>query len=163
LIVDSVAGNDAFGTTLFLNDILLFIVKPEREGVAVLQRFLALAEKAGVSDKLFVIGNQITSPAQREFLEREVPAERLIGVLENSPTVIERRLANLPLGLESIDDQMTAVFETIADKAAKLGANQTARYKSLLDLHSQVANESWVAGSYRTGLQDQIDSEYQPE
>ena len=31
LVVDSVAGNDAFGTTLFLNDVLVFVVKPERE------------------------------------------------------------------------------------------------------------------------------------
>lgn len=162
LVVDSVAGNDAFGTTLFLNDILVFVVKPEREGITVLQRFLALAEHAGVADRVLIVGNQVMHEAQREFLKREVPAEKLVGILEINDIVMERRLADEPLGMESVGEAEAALFQVIIDQAKKLGTNKAARYKHLLELHHKVASEGWVAGSYRTGLQDQIDPGYQP-
>lgn len=65
LVVDSVAGNDAFGTSLHLNDALVFIVKPEREGIAVMKRFLELAGHAGVAERVLVVGNQASQSISR--------------------------------------------------------------------------------------------------
>ena len=158
LVIDSVAGNDAFGTTLYLNDVLVFVVKPEREGIAVLNRFLELAKHADVLDRVLVIANQITSDVQRTFLKREIPEECLIGLLEVNDGLIERRLEDKPLGTESIRDQEADVFQKILDCAS----TQPAYYEALLEIHKKVAGESWVAGSYRTGLQDQIDPDYKP-
>lgn len=162
LIIDSVAGNDAFGTTLFLNDVLVFIVKPEREGIDVLKRFLSLADRTGQRSRVVVVGNQVVSDAQRAFLEREVPADNLIGILDINEQLIERRLDNLPLGIESIREEEATLFQDILDRSKQLGTNTASRYETLLDLHRQTASESWVAGSYRAGLEDQIDPEYQP-
>ena len=162
LLIDSVAGNDAFGTTLFLNDLLVWVVKPEREGVAVLRRFLDLAGQAGVLDRVVVIGNQITHRAQQQFLEREVPAGRLIGMLTANDSIIERRLANQPLGRESMRPEEITLFESITTHARQQALGLASRHRALIDLHRQVAGEAWVAGAYRAGLQDQIDPEYQP-
>lgn len=162
LVVDSVAGNDAFGTSLHLNDALVFIVKPEREGIAVMKRFLDLAEHAGVAERVLVVGNQASHATQIEFLQREVPADKLIGILPSSEIVMERRLAGQPLGMESIDTAEAELFDTIVARFRQLQTAPSERYTALIKMHEKVAREGWVAGAYREGLIDQIDEAYQP-
>lgn len=162
LVIDSVAGNDAFGTTLFLNDVLVFVVKPEREGVAVMHRFLELAGHAGVAERVVIVGNQAAHKAQIEFLEREVPADKLVGILSPSDIVMQRRLDGQPLGMESIGAAEAAVFDAIIERSKQMKIGLATRYEALVDLHKKVADESWVAGAYRTGMHDQIDPEYRP-
>ncbi len=162
LVVDSVAGNDAFGTTLFLNDVLIFVVKPEREGVAVLKRFIELAEQAGVADRVLVVGNLASHSAQVEFLQREVPADTLLGILPSSDTVMQRRLDGQPLGMESVGEAEAKLFDTLLVRCQKLKRPLADRHEAVLDMHKKVASEAWVAGAYRAGLVDQIDEAYQP-
>lgn len=160
LVIDSVAGPDAFGTSLYLNDILILVVKPEREGIDVMKRFLDLAEVSNVSDRVVVIGNQVTSDVQRSFLEREVPTDKLVGILPTNDTIIERRLNGDAVGLESIDDAERTVFDAILAHANKLTLSPDERRQAIINLHKKVANEPWVAGAYRTGLEDQIDETF---
>lgn len=161
LVIDSVAGNDAFGTTLYLNDLLVFIVKPEREGINVLHRFLELAEHAGVADKVVVIGNQATTETQRQFIEREVPAGKLIGIFGSNETIIDTRLDDKSLNLGCISSVERDVFHKVLNHANSQ-RNTAMNHDGLVSLHKKVSAESWVAGSYRAGLQDQIDPNYQP-
>lgn len=162
LVVDSVAGNDAFGTSLFLNDVLVFVVKPEREGVAVMKRFITLAEQTGVAERVLVVGNLASHPAQVEFLQHEVPADKLLGVLPLSDTVMQRRLDGQPLGMESVGDMEAELFEILLARCQELRRPLAKRHEALLDMHKKVAREGWVAGAYRAGLVDQIDEAYQP-
>ena len=162
LVVDSVAGNDAFGTSLFLNDALVFVVKPEREGIAVMERFLKLAEQTGVAERVLVVGNLASHPAQVEFLQREVPADKLLGVLPSNETVMQRRLDGQLLGMESVGEAEAALFKKLLTRCQELQRSLADRHTALLELHKKVADRPWVAGSYRTGLADQIDEAYRP-
>ncbi len=157
LVVDSVAGNDGFGTTLYLNDLLVFVIKPEREGIAVLNRFLELAKHADILERVVVIGNQVATDAQRLFLQKEIPVERLVGILDTNNELIEQRLGDRPLSAAIVRNQDGTIFEKILNRVKP----QIDYYDSIVTLHKKVAAESWVAGSYRIGLEDQIDPEYQ--
>jgi len=161
LVVDSVAGNDAFGTTLFLNDILVFVVKPEREGISVMNRFLQLSKSAGIEDKVLILGNQVGSDVQRHFLQREIPEEKLLGLLSVNNIVIDTRLEGKPLSIECLDSKAEAVFSKVYE-TAKSQKDHVSRYTRLLELHRKVAAEDWVSGSYRAGLVDQIDTAFSP-
>lgn len=158
LVIDSVAGNDAFGTTLFLNDLLVFVVKPEREGVSVMKRFLDLAEAAGISDHVVIVGNQVGSKIQEDFLRGEIPADKLMGTLKTDHGVIDMRLQDKPLDEGCITSEAEEIFNKIY-KVAEAKHDKARKYAKLINLHTKVAAEDWVAGSYRTGLVDQIDPE----
>lgn len=159
LVVDSVAGNDAFGTTLYLNDLLVLVVKPEREALSVMHRFIEIAKHAGVADRIVIIGNQVSSDVQRRFLEREIPADMLIGILDSNEQIVEQRLEDKPLTTECIRENDKAIFDAVI-KRSQLSKNAASNHESLVELHKKVASESWVAGSFREGLVDQIDPRY---
>lgn len=161
LVIDSVAGNDAFGTSLYLNDLLVYVVKPEREGIAVMNRFFKLAEKCNILDRVVVIGNYISMASQIDFLKNEVPKDALLGFMDINNSIIEKRLADKPLDASLLKLEDKQIFKKIIVRASDFAANgQIYRYQNIVDLHRKVAAESWVAGSYRVGLEDQIDDTY---
>lgn len=117
LIIDSVAGNDAFGNTLYAQDMLVLVVKPEREGVSVCNRFMALAAQAGVADRVFVIGNQVMTARQEEFLARELPANALLGCIRLNQRLIDDRLDAAPIAMSHVRQDDAALFNVITAKA----------------------------------------------
>lgn len=161
LVIDSVAGNDSFANSLYFQDLLLFIVKPEREGVAVFQRYYELARQAGVADRVRVIANQVISPKQSAFLQRELPEGVLLGELPVDDDVIEARLDDAPLTAAHVSRQAAMLFDEVLKLAATLRRSPQEYYDFYCQLHQKVSSESWVHGAYRAGLEDQIDPEYQ--
>lgn len=162
LVIDSVAGNDTFANTLYLQDILLFILKPEREALKVFERYRDLAEKAGVAHHLYVIANQVDGDAQKVFVKKHIPAEMLLGMLPTDGRLIERRLNDEPLDASCLSPDYTAVFDRLAVRLQHHEMSEKERYETLVALHRKVAGEAWVGGAYRQGLEDQIDPEYVP-
>lgn len=157
IVVDNVAGNDAFGNSLFDQDILVFIVKPEREGVLVYQRMKELAEKAGIADRLFVIGNQIMTKKQEQFLRDSIDEGKLLGVLNFNEDIINDRLDNKPITEKHLTKQAEEIFAKILETGQKIKLSPAQHYQHMIELHKKVAAEGWVAGAYRSGLEDQID------
>ena len=162
VVIDSVAGNDTFGNTLFMQDMLIFVVKPEREGIDVFQRFLQLATEAGVGERVFAIGNQVSSDRQEAYLREHVPDSALLGVIRANQVIVDDRLDDMPLGLKHIRPADKEVFDTILAKAQTCVQPPEERHRELIAMHRKVASQSWVAGAYRKGLEDQIDEEYRP-
>lgn len=161
VVIDSVAGNDAFGGTLYYQDALFFVVKPEREGVDVFRRTAALAEQAGVGARLYAVGNQVNTAKQAAFLQREL-GKALIGQVAAHEAISDTRLDGQPLSMALVTDAMRAVFDTILARAQTQRRNPADYLTFYQELHRRVAAEGWVAGAYRTGLEDQIDPEYRP-
>lgn len=162
IVIDSVAGNDIFANSLYLQDLLVLVVKPEREGVSVFQRFYSLAEHVGLADRVRVIGNQVMTKRQQAFLEDHIPADILLGCLPVDETVIDRRLDGKPLTIDLVTSKLAELYDAVIAEAKPLARSPAELYKELTTLHQKVAAESWVAGAYRAGLEDQIDPDYQP-
>lgn len=161
LVIDSVAGNDSFANSLYFQDVLVFVVKPEREGVAVFHRYYELAKEAGVADRVRVIANQVISPKQSDFLRRELPEGVLLGELPMNDDVIDARLDGTPLTAAHVSEQAAKLFDVVLKEAARLRRTPQEYYEFYCQLHHRVSAESWVHGAYRKGLADQIDPEYQ--
>lgn len=161
LVVDSVAGNDTFANSLYLQDVLLFIVRPERESMSVYHRYCQLAADAGVNDRVYAIGNNAHTDMQRAFIERHIPVDRLLGIVSTSDTITERRLEDLPLDVSCIDTSSASLFDIVFDKIREHQRTPAEYYHEITLLHQKVASQSWVAGAYRKGLTDQIDPEYE--
>lgn len=161
LVIDSVAGNDSFANSLYFQDVLVFVVKPEREGVAVFHRYYELAKEAGVADRVRVIANQVISPKQSDFLRRELPEGVLLGELPMDDDVIDARLDGTPLTAAHVSEQAAKLFDAVLKEAARLRRTPQEYYEFYRDLHAEVSAQAWVHGAYRKGLEDQIDPEYQ--
>jgi CO dehydrogenase maturation factor len=160
IVIDSVAGNDTFGNTLYMQDLLVFIVKPEREGLNVFRRFYDLAEKAGVADRVYVVGNQVISDVQRAFLEKEIPSNKLLGILTTNDQIIDRRLADLPLDIDCMQINEHEVFDNVYEMARQHVQTPEHYYNEIVALHRKLATEGWVVGSYHDHMENQIDPEF---
>lgn len=160
LVIDSVAGNDAFGNSLYMQDLLVFVVKPEREGVHVFERFYELAVKAGVADRVVVVGNQVATDRQRDFLVDCIDSRKLLGMLPVNDEVIDARLDGKKISLEHVTDAYRELFDKLYSKAITMKQPESLHYKNIVDLHRKLSGEGWVVGSYRSGMEDQIDPTY---
>lgn len=82
VIVDMVAGVDAFASSLHAQfDMLLLVVEPTKKGLEVWQQYADLAKSAGIFDQLFVVGNKCLDATDEEFLQSTLPQEKLLGML----------------------------------------------------------------------------------
>ena len=73
IVVDMVAGTDAFASTLFAQfDALVFVAEPTRRSVAVYQQYERLARAAGVHNRLYCIGNKIDDKEDDLFLREQI-------------------------------------------------------------------------------------------
>lgn len=162
LVIDSVAGNDSFANTLYYQDMLVFIVKPEREGITVFQRYYDLAKEAGIADRVRVIANQVMNDMQRAFLQRELPKGVLIGEYALDESIMAARLEDKPLTIDMISADLKDVFDMVLKFAQDYKHSDSDYYNFFCGLHRRVSSKAWVHGAYREGLEDQIDPEYQP-
>jgi CO dehydrogenase maturation factor len=161
LVVDSVAGNDTFANSLYLQDILLFVLKPEREGLSVYERYYALAEKAGVAERVYVLANQVNSGVERAFVEKHIPADKLVGIISSSEKLTAKRLDDEPLSAEDVSYDFADIFSKVLGKLTSLARTSREYHQEIVRLHEQVSAQDWVVGAHRAGLSDQIDPLYE--
>lgn len=69
VIVDMVAGADAFSTSMYIQfDVLCIIVEPTEESVLVVGDYLKLAKHAGIEHRVQVVANKVEDEADLEFI-----------------------------------------------------------------------------------------------
>jgi CO dehydrogenase maturation factor len=110
VIIDMVAGVDAFATSLYHQiDIFLFVAEPIIESIHVGQNFIHLAEQNGIKHKIRTIGNKIEDETDREFLKTHLPIDVFIP---NTSTIkqIRRRLQPIDFKiLEAWDEPLRKI------------------------------------------------------
>lgn len=161
VVTDCVAGSDLFGTTLYDQDMIVVIAKPEPETVSVIKQVEILAKEAGMKDRLVVLANQVQSESQKEFVKRSIPSCK--GIIELNQHLVDDRLNGKPLGLEHIDQRTAEVFDMLLARLQDLRQSDREHYDFIVKAHKKVTAQGWVDGAYRPGLVDQIDMEYNPD
>lgn len=159
VVTDCVAGSDLFGTTLYDQDLIVIVAKPEREALSVIHQVKSLAADAGVADRIVVVANQVQSDAQRMFIEREM--SDCIGVIDANQNLADDRMLGTPLGLAHVSDQAADVFDTILSRLKTMKQSEREHYNFIVRTHKKVAAQGWVDGAYRPGMHDQIDETYE--
>lgn len=157
VVVDMVAGTDAFSGSLHIQfDAIFLVVEPTPESTSVFTQYKKLATKAGMFDRVFVVGNKIQDEADVEYL-KGIVGDKLVGYIPALATLKRARQQNKPVDLSDITDK--AAFMIIEEIAKKNLRNAQSRLKDLYKLHKKHTQQDWVLKTVGN-LEGQIDPSF---
>jgi CO dehydrogenase maturation factor len=115
VIVDMEAGIEHLGRgTARGVDLMMIIVEPTSQSVGTARTITHLAEEIGVTQVGFV-GNKIASPADQEYLYKQIGAEQFLGFIPHSSQVAQAHREGISL-FEHLDDSLLGAFESVYSK-----------------------------------------------
>lgn len=160
VIVDMVAGVDAFASSLYMQfDMLLLVVEPTQKGIAVWNDYAELAQASWVYDQLFVLGNKSLDESDYAFLKANLPAEKLLWIIGNSPYLraIEKNW-NL-IDFSQLEESNQEVFPSILAQLAHQVQPLNQRLEKLYLLHKKYVAQDFIVERFGD-LTQQIDSDF---
>ena len=157
LVVDMVAGTDAFASTLFAQfDMLVFVVEPTTRSVAVFEQYKRLAEHAGVANALYVVANKVEDDDDRAFIEAAVGKDVLVGEISRSTHLLKVDKGRERLDVGSLDSRDRRVFKRLAELLKEAAVPGQSRLETLWRLHKIYVNQGFVRDRFGD-LTTQID------
>ena len=159
IVVDMVAGTDAFSGSLHIQfDAIFLIVEPTPESTSVFTQYKKLAMKAGIFERVFIIGNKIQDDVDLDYV-KEIVGDKLVGYVPILSSLKRAGQQNRPVELSDITDRL--VFEKVEETARKHVESRENRLKKLHELHKKHVQEEWVISTLGD-LTDQIDPSLNP-
>lgn len=160
LVVDMVAGTDAFASTLFAQfDVLVFVVEPTTRSVAVYEQYERLARHAGVADKLYVIANKIEDDDDNAFITSTIGAGKIVGSLLRSEHLLRVDKGRSALDFDKLDAADQVVFENVASLLRQNAVSSQERLPRLWELHKTYVRQGFVKDRFGD-LTTQIDQAF---
>lgn len=159
IVVDMVAGTDAFASTLFAQfDALIFVAEPTRRSLAVFDQYKQLAEAGGVGDRLFVVGNKFEDVDDAAYVRDRV-GDCLLGSVSRSAHLLEVDKGRVALAVEKLDVCDQGVFQVILDTARRVAISAQDRLPLLWDLHKVYVRQPFIVERFGD-LTAQIDPSF---
>ena len=159
VIVDMVAGTDAFASTLYAQfDVLVFVVEPTKRGLAVLEDYLRLAEAGGVADRVLVMVNKVDDEDDELFVSERF-GDRYVGALSRSKHLAAVDKGRESLNVDSMSEADNATLAAIADRAERLAIPAQKRLPKLWDIHEVYVGQGYVKDRFGD-LTTQIDRHF---
>ncbi len=144
IVVDMVAGTDAFANTLHAQfDTLFLILEPTLESVEVFYQYLKLSKSAQVDSRLLVIGNKIENNDDLMFLKEKI-GNKLFGVFKKSPKIKSARQKGLAISLDMLDNEDFNNLVNIKKITEENKVDENTRLKKLQDLHLKYSQLDYV-------------------
>lgn len=159
IVVDMVAGTDAFASTLFAQfDALVFVAEPTRRSVTVYQQYERLARAAGVRDRLYCIGNKIDDEEDSAFLRQQIGDNYTGGVSRL------RHVAMADKGREQLDitvlpDDDKQQIKRLTQAVARRVVPMQERLPHMWQLHETYVAQGFVKERFGD-LTSQIDTTF---
>jgi CO dehydrogenase maturation factor len=159
IVVDMVAGTDAFASTLFAQfDALVFVVEPTKRGLAVLEDYIKLAKAGGVAERLLVVANKVEDEDDERYVQ-EAAGARYAGALSRSAHLRAVDKGSQQLDFSKLTEQDRATLATIAERAESLTIPAQERLPSLWSLHETYVSQGYVKQRFGD-LTTQIDPNF---
>jgi CO dehydrogenase maturation factor len=159
VVVDMVAGTDAFASTLFAQfDALVFVAEPTKRSMAVFEQYKKLAEAGGVADRLYVIGNKIENSEDEHYI-KTATKERIVGIMSRSKHLLAVDKGREELDVKMLDDDDQVVFEALYTYLQTCAVPMQERLPHLWRLHKTYANQAFVRDRFGD-LTSQIDETF---
>lgn len=159
IVVDMVAGTDAFASTLFAQfDVLIFVAEPTRRSLAVFDQYKQLAEAGGVGDRLFVVGNKFEDVDDAAYV-RDSAGDRLLGSLSRSAHLLEVDKGRAALAVEKLDVRDQEVFQAILKTTTRAAISAQDRLPLLWELHKVYVQQPFIVERFGD-LTAQIDPNF---
>lgn len=160
VIADMVAGVDSFAGTLHAQfDLTCLIVEPTKRSIEVYQKYMALAEEAGVAGTLRVVGNKIRSAADTDFIRQYVKPEHLLGYFSEDAHIRAVDQEGGPLDIERLSESNKEFLAILADELNALPDARNTRLKHLFNLHRTYVGQAFITERYGD-LTTQIDPQF---
>lgn len=145
LVIDMVAGIDAFANTLHAQfDMLVLTVEPTNRSIEVYKQYQKLADDAGVDNLLFVVGNKVRNAADKEFISNRIPSNRLLGFLRDSEYLRFKDQDGEQLDVAMLEPENKETIEVIANKLFSIEPDRVARLHRLYDLHRRYVSQDFI-------------------
>lgn len=114
VILDMEAGIEHLGRgTARYVDAFVVVVEPGRRSLQTAETVRRLAQDIGI-EKCYVVGNKVTSEADRQFIGENLAGFEVLGFLSYNPRVIEADLKDV--SAFDIDPQVVAEAKVIQEK-----------------------------------------------
>ena len=139
VVVDMVAGVDAFANTLHAQfDILAIIVEPTKRSIEVFEHYNHLAKHGGVQENLFVIANKVRSEADKNFILEHIPKEQFIGFFEESEYLRNLERTASPLDIHSLEEDNVKLLADIKITLEKNTFDPKKRFDKIQKLDNKI-------------------------
>jgi CO dehydrogenase maturation factor len=160
IIADMVAGIDAFSNTLHKQfDALFLIVEPTEESIAVYDQYITLAKHAGITNRVFVLGNKVEDEEDEDFIASNIATDRYLGSFKKSSVLKKIRQQGKPLTIDMLRFFDESLLHTIMEVSKKLRKDPNDRLKELHKLHLKYIDQDYVKNAVGD-LSDQIDEDF---
>lgn len=145
VVTDMVAGVDAFANTLHSQfDMLVLAVEPTKRGVEVFKQYKGLADDAGVSESLYVVGNKIRNAADIDFIKHNIPDERLIGFFPESDYLRRKDQEAGSLDVELLEKANKGLLGQILNRLVSMKLSHKSRLQKLYNLHRRYVAQDFI-------------------
>ncbi len=156
VIVDMVAGTDAFSGPLHaMFDLIFIVVEPTVESLAVYSQFSKLAQKAGIGDRVKIIANKVEDEDDVAYITQQTGQSAIVSVAYDSHLRKQRQRG----GVLQLADEQRQAMQQIADVARQSALHPNIHLKKLHDLHSVFAKQQFTIDKYGDTL-GHIDPEF---
>ena len=160
VVVDMVAGVDAFASSLHAQfDLLLLVLEPTQKGKEVWKQYARLAQAAGVYDQLFALGNKCVDQEDQLFLSAALPSEKLLGMLGISSYLRQLEKQGGLMEFSQLEPEFQLLFEQIVKQAQTLEQPLQARLDKLYALHRKYVAQGFIKERFGD-LTGQIDEHF---
>ncbi|MES2953438.1 MAG: ATP-binding protein [Patescibacteria group bacterium] len=159
LVADMVAGVDAFSNSLHGQfDLLVLVTEPSPEGIAVFDQFKTLAQKAGVWDRVVVVGNKLENSEDYAYLKERIGA-KMLGSATRSMAIKSTRQKGLPLRGIALDPSTEDVLTKVEEQALVNYLSPILRLRKIEELHRAFSRVDWVTETHGD-ISGQIDPDF---
>ncbi len=163
IVVDMVAGVDAFANTLHAQfDLMCLIVEPTKRSIEVYNHFLKLAEEAGTDNELAVIVNKVRTEADIEFIRNSIASEKIIGYLYESDYVRSLDQTGEALDISKLENNNSEFLKAIKERLLLSASTPQKRLEKLWKLHKIYVAQDFVKERFGD-LTNQIDTNFRYE
>lgn len=144
IVVDMVAGTDAFANTLHCQfDLLVLVIEPTKKGLNVFHQYYELAKSAKVDNQILIIGNKIKTEEDKAFLSDNIPKELLFGFFSDSDYLRRYEQKCEKIDFKVLENQNLLILEKLFAFFSSIKSDHNKRLKRLYELHKKyVAQDS---------------------
>jgi CO dehydrogenase maturation factor len=157
LVVDMVAGTDAFaGAMHIMFDAIFMVVEPTPESISVFRQFIGLASEAGMASQVFAIGNKIDDDEDSDYLSSAL-SDKLIAQFPSDRTLRRARQRSEVFGASS--SEVRKELAVMYQMAKENRPDPNVQLRKLHRLHRLFASQDFTIAKHGD-ITSQVDEEF---
>ena len=143
IVVDMVAGTDAFANTMHSQfDLLVLVIEPTKKGIDVFNQYYKLAKSAGIIQNILVIANKIRNEEDKKFLINNIPQENILGFFNDSDYLRIHERTGGKLDYNLLETENIKLLDKLFTKLSVIQPDYAGRLKKLHELHMKFIGDN---------------------